>query len=169
MCCRGVKHVSKREITISRIYNNKVRVLYYFHLTLFCRKSRLYFGGRWAIPTACGGRSTISVVVEFRLVHSVLPHTQGACQWALQNCTNTAPSHLTLHLWIALRNEWVCRFIACSVMGQYKYNKTESHLMDKYSKHKPASWLASNQAPSCRNYVMYMQINSTVHVNLYAC
>ena len=72
MCWRGVKHVSKQEITISRIYNNKVRVLYYFYLTLFCRKSRLYFGGRRAIPTACGGRSTIGVVVAFRLIHSVL-------------------------------------------------------------------------------------------------
>ena len=47
-------------------------ILYYFYFTLFCRKSQLYFGGRWAIPTACRGRSTIGVVVAFCLVHSVL-------------------------------------------------------------------------------------------------
>ena len=63
--------MSKKEVTISRIYNNQIRVLYYFYLTLFCRKSRLYFGGRRAIPIACGGRSAIDVVVAFRLVHSV--------------------------------------------------------------------------------------------------
>ena len=67
--------MSKQEITICRIYNNKVRVLYYFYLALLCCKSRLYFGGRRAIPTACGGRSTIGVVVAFRLVHSVEPHS----------------------------------------------------------------------------------------------
>ena len=61
-----------KQITISRICNNKVRVLYYFYLTLFFRKSRLYFGGKRAIPTACGGRSTIGAVVAFRLVHSVV-------------------------------------------------------------------------------------------------
>ena len=63
--------MSKQEVTISRIYNNKVRVLYYFYLTLFCRTPWLYFGGSRAIPTACGGRSTIGEVVAFRLVHSV--------------------------------------------------------------------------------------------------
>ena len=52
-------------------YNNKVRVLYYFYLNLCCRKSRSHFGGRRAIPKACGGRSTIGVMVAFRLVHSV--------------------------------------------------------------------------------------------------
>ena len=40
-------------------------------MALFCRKSRLYFGGRRAIPTECEVRSTIGVVVAFRLVHSV--------------------------------------------------------------------------------------------------
>ena len=64
--------MSKQEVTLSRIYNNKVRVLYYFYLTLFCRKSRPIFGGRRAIPIACGGRSTIGIVVAFCLVHSVL-------------------------------------------------------------------------------------------------
>ena len=63
--------MSKQEVIISRNYNNKVRVLYYFYLNLFCRKSRSHFGGRRAIPIAYGGRSTIGVVVAFRLVHSV--------------------------------------------------------------------------------------------------
>ena len=60
-------------------YNNrpKVRVLYYFYLNLFCRKSRSHFGGRRAIPKACGGRSTIGVVVAFRLVHFVDDETNS--------------------------------------------------------------------------------------------
>ena len=41
-------------------------------MALFCRKPQLYFGGRRGIPTACGGRSTIGVVVAFRLVLSVV-------------------------------------------------------------------------------------------------
>ena len=87
------------------------------------------------------------------------PHT--GCMSVLRNCTGTASSHWTLHLWIALSNEWVCRWIIiCSVMGQCKYDKTETHLMDKYSKQKPASWLPSNQVPPpifpCRSYIMYM-------------
>ena len=57
--------------SISRNYNNKVRVLYYFYLNLFCRKSWSHFGRRRAIPIACGGCSTIGVVVAFRVVHSV--------------------------------------------------------------------------------------------------
>ena len=32
--------MSKQEVIISINYNNKVRVLYYFYLNLFCRKSR---------------------------------------------------------------------------------------------------------------------------------
>ena len=64
--------MSKQVVIISMNYNNKARVLYYFYLNLFCRKSRSHFGGRRAIPTACGGRSTIGVVVAFLFVHSVL-------------------------------------------------------------------------------------------------
>ena len=72
--------MSKQEVTISSIYNNKLRVLYYFQLTLFCRKSRPFFGGRRAIPIACGGRSTIGVVVAFRLVTLYYPDNDGRDQ-----------------------------------------------------------------------------------------
>ena len=96
MCWRGVKHVSKQEITISRIYNYKVRVLYYFYLALFCRKSRLYFGGRRAIPTACGGRSTIGVVVAFRLVHSV--HTAVHWQRIVAVGSTNSPITVLIHV-----------------------------------------------------------------------
>ena len=63
--------MSKQEVIISSNYNNKVSVLYNFYLNLFCHKSRSHFGGRRAIPIACGGRSTVGLVVAFRLVRSV--------------------------------------------------------------------------------------------------
>ena len=109
MCWRGENNVSKKEVTISRIYNNQIRVLYYFYLTLFCRKSRLYFGGRRAIPIACRGRSAIGVVVEFRLVHSVLTSRTRTV-----DCVQMLIKQNTLHnprfppLWVGLWPWYIC-------------------------------------------------------------